>query len=305
MVRVLAILAAILVVTPALGRPGAAAAETTYTLTAGPVPFRGYAIRLTATRAPGADVALVISLEKAGGGQTQFHRWSFTLDAASLDVVANLSLVKLASGKQMGTLGVVQLRYSPTKPAKKTRQDCGTTTSRTGKVAGTLRLKTGIPEFGTVTRVALSAQVTAVSTRTGCQPHPECSYGTTMFGQDRAGAFVSASKARNVEYEVSADSPSGPAIVTHGVSGKAATGALTVVRGLRGGKLSLKGLPHLAGYLSLKPAGALNVSTGSCGTSRFRAVKLAGPGIRVQPDAGPAFRVAGAGSGFLTQLTKG
>ena len=117
-------------------------------------------------------------------------------------------------------------------------------------------------------------------------------------------AYVQAEKRLKLAYSLSRETRDGPATVMHAIEGTTSLIHFSVKPDFASGLLALGGIPHLKGTLALKGTGALNSSKGTCGTSKFRAVALSGPGITVDLDAGPILGAKGSGSGFITQLAR-
>lgn len=181
------------------GPAGGAKATTTFSIATSPVSVHGYGMSLFVTATEGAKTAsLTITFSVTAPKQrhpTQSHSYSFTLPAGALDVSVGLARASIDTGTGMAKQGAITMAMKKLGPIQTSTDDCGTTKTRTGTLAGSFKLVADTTFFHTVKQSSLPATLTKHVSAPCSQPATPCTPGTTLTSSNaERNMFLSANR---------------------------------------------------------------------------------------------------------------
>jgi hypothetical protein len=267
------------------GPAAGAKPTTTFSIATSPVPVHGYGMSLFVTETEGAKTAsLTITFSVTAPKErhpTQTHSYSFTLPAATLTETAHLAGASIKTGDGMAKQGAITMTLKKLSDIQVSRDDCGTTKTRTGTLAGSFRLVADTTFFHTVKQSSLPATLTKHVSTPCNQSNPPCTPGTTLTSSNgKRNMFLSATRApsssgipRVSEFLSYVQNPtaSAPASISHliQVSGAPKT-ALSPSADLTSASLNGSvGKPYLTGAVAFA---AGTKSSGACSKTLDRTI---------------------------------
>ena len=258
---------------------------TTFSIATSPVSVHGYGMSLFVTETEGATTAsLTITFSvtaPTGRHPTQSHSYSFTLPASALTVASHMAGGSIKTGTGMAKQGAITMSLKKLSDIQLSSDDCGTTKTRTGTLAGSFKLVADATFFHTVKETSLPATLTKRVATPGCsQPNPPCTPGTTLSSSNaKRNMFLSASRtplktggatvSEFLSY-VQSPTPNAPATISHliKVSGAPKT-ALDPSADLTTASLNGSvGKPYLTGAVAFSG----NTTSGACGKKLTRTI---------------------------------
>ncbi len=271
----------------AIAAPAAAEAAPPVTLSTAPVPVKGYAMQVIASKGTpvnGRPVSLTVMFRKGSGATSQSHMYSFGLPAAALVVRPDLRRATLRAN--LGKYGRLNLVFSGLGRSRRAAPPAGCTgpasLTATGRFAGTMRFVADRTYFRTVTRAprtgSAGRQVRAGTLQCGGTSTP------TNTCTQRSGALMASASSfaptGSVSFSASQPTAGGPVTqnvfvsesgasiapassIFHLISVRAGAPSLAAAADLTSAQI-VGGAPYLRGSLAFTVQGEPTQNTTSC-----------------------------------------